>query len=170
MDVCVLYAIVHKDIQIKYKNDEIIIDIVPSIFKYLYIGYTNDFERRMKEHLIKSLDTSYQSSQKLYRRLRSHGWNSYNKIIIKSGLTREKAKKYEIKTIEKYNSFELGLNSTPGGDGSGTGINHYRAQPVNIYNNTTKEITSFMWMGDAADFLGIKSKFVSQSSKFKITI
>ena len=99
MDNCAVYAIVHKDIQIKHKINDIIIDINPLLFKYLYIGYTNDFERRMKEHLTKSLDTSYKSSQKLYKRLRSHGWNSYNKIIIKSDLTREEAKKYEIMTI-----------------------------------------------------------------------
>jgi predicted GIY-YIG superfamily endonuclease len=36
-----------------------------------------------------------------------------------------------------------------------SGANHPCAQEVNVYNNTTGEITSFLWMRDAANYIGV---------------
>lgn len=144
----IIYAFVHKFIK---KLEE----IDTSQFKYMYIGYTNDFDRRMKEHLSHSLNLKYKRSQKFYNRLRSHGWENYDRIILEYDLTHEEAKIREIDLIQKYNTFELGLNSTPGGDGCGIGVNNPMAKAVNLYNNTSGEIISFMCMRDADRYLGV---------------
>ena len=101
---------------------------------------------------------------KLYARLGYHGWGAYQKIILKVGLTRDEAKYAEVETIALYRTFELGLNSTPGGDSFREGEEHHKAQSVNIYNNINGEITSFLWIGDAANFLGAKSSCVGASA------
>jgi hypothetical protein len=82
-------------------------------------------------------------------------------IVMKTGMTREEAKAYEIETIAKYRTFELGLNSTPGGDGCGSGADHPNAQSMNLYNNATGKIESFLCMRDADAFLGYDSNTMS---------
>ena len=124
-------------------------------FKYVYIGMTNDFTRRMGEHLQCVYDLEYKTSGKLYNRLRYHGWNNFDKVILMSGLSEEDAKNMEIYLIAKYNTYEKGLNSTPGGEAL-SGANNPRAEAINIYNNSTGEIFSFSWIGGAAEYLGIK--------------
>jgi hypothetical protein len=115
----------------------------------------------MGEHLKCTNDETFPWSKKLYNRLRSYGWNAFNKIIIKYDLSEKEAKDTEIEMIGKYNTFEKGLNSTPGGDSPGIGSNHPRAQAVNVYNNMTGEIMSFSWEGSAAEFLGIPRGYIS---------
>ncbi|AGE58090.1 GIY-YIG catalytic domain-containing endonuclease [Paramecium bursaria Chlorella virus NW665.2] len=92
---------------------------------------------------------------KLKPRIKSHGWGAYKKTIIWSGLSREDAQQKEIEMISLYRTFELGLNSTPGGDFCGNGADHHNAKAVNIFNNDTGEINSFLCIDDAARFLGI---------------
>ena len=132
-------------------------DVDPDEFKYAYVGYTNDFERRMGEHLRCTNDSGYTTSAKLYNRLRKYGWDNFDKIILMSGLTEEEAKDAEIDTISKYNTFERGMNSTPGGDGGPIlyGANNRNSEAVNIHNNSTGEIISFLCQVDAAKYLGI---------------
>jgi len=101
---------------------------------------------------------------KLYTRLGYHGWGAYKKIILKTGLTRDEAISAEIETISLYRTFELGLNSTPGGDSFREGKDHHKAQPVNIYNNNTGEVTSFLWIGDAANFIGVSRGHIGGSA------
>lgn len=36
-----------------------------------------------------------------------------------------------------------------------SGEKNPRAEPVNVYNNTTGDITSFTWVGGAAEYLGV---------------
>lgn len=159
MNDCVLYAIFCKsDDNIKVIDDSVsvrleVVDI--NVFKYLYLGITNDFDIRMGNHKRAAFSSKYRKSRKFYNRLRDHGWDAYDKIILKTRLTREEVLKLEIEYISKYRSFELGLNSTPGGDGTGSGADHPLAQAVNVYNNTTGRIISFLWMRAADEFLGV---------------
>jgi len=149
-----IYAIIRKDI---------ILDcIIPEEFKYMYIGYTGDFDTRMKSHHKRTLDITFDYSKKLYNRLRSHGWDEYDKIILDTVSSIEEAKAKEIELIAQYNTFEQGLNSTPGGEGGiPSGADNPNAEAVNIYNNTTKEILSFGWMKGAADYLGVSKNNIS---------
>ena len=132
-------------------------DVDPSEFKYAYVGYTNDFERRMIQHLACINNTDYKKSKKLYNRLRYYGWDNFDKMILMSGLTEEEAKDAEIEMIAKYNTFEQGMNSAPGGEGFSCGADHPFAKAVNVYNNSTGEIISFLWIGAAAQYLGVES-------------
>jgi hypothetical protein len=116
----------------------------------------------MKEHLYLAYDLTYTKSQKLYRHLRKYGWDNFVKIILTSNLTHDDAKKIEIRYISHYNTFEKGLNSTSGGDGAASGRDNHRAKAVKIYNNKTREITSFDWLGGCACYLGINYGLVSQ--------
>ncbi|ABT13842.1 hypothetical protein MT325_M288L [Paramecium bursaria chlorella virus MT325] len=165
-----MYMLAHKDINITLNNEDIIFEHDINKFKCVYIGITNNIYRRSKEHARKELILRDENKRqpKLDKHIKKNGWKSYNLLILKTDLTRQEAFDLEIYTIKKYNTFELGLNSTPGGDGGICGINHHRAQAVNIYNNTTKEIKSFLWMGEAADFLGINSTYVSQVANSKL--
>jgi hypothetical protein len=149
---CVLYALHRRDIPV-IKSNEIYFDVDVDKFKYLYIGITNNYRHRMTQHRNSINKVKY--GGKLIPRIKSHGWGAYEKTILLSGLTRDEAKKAEVDTISLYRTFELGLNSTPGGDGCGIGASHHKAQAVNVFNNKTGEITSFLWIGEAAKFLGI---------------
>jgi hypothetical protein len=166
---CVLYVIARKsDENIKITDDGKSVRIKVEdvdVLKYLYIGITSDFDVRMTSHKCNVLNPEYEASRKFYNRIKAHGWDAYEKRVLVTGLTRTEAKKLEIETIDKYRTFEFGLNSTPGGDGCGSGADHPRAQAVNLYNNVTGEITSFMWMGAAAAFLGYKTSETSGVSK-----
>lgn len=149
-----IYAIVQKNVDLHSIN--------PNDFKHAYIGYTSDFNTRMKSHIKRTLDTTFEYSKKLYNRLRSHGWDEYNKIILETVQSEKEAKAKEIEMISQYNTFEKGLNSTPGGEGGiPFGVDNPNAEAVNIYNNTTKEILSFGWMKGAADYLGIDKRNIS---------
>jgi len=149
-----IYAVCHKNIDIYSIN--------PNKFKLVYIGYTSDFNTRMNSHYKRTLDTTFKYSKKLYNRLRSHGWENYNKIILDTTASVEEAKAKEIELIAYYNTFEQGLNSTPGGEGGiPFGVDNPNAEAVNIYNNTTKEILSFGWMKGAADYLGVHKRNIS---------
>lgn len=156
-DSCV-YVIVSNNVEIIDKDGVFRFDVDIDLFKYMYIGMTNDFERRMGEHLYIMNKPDFTTSQKLYNRLRDRGWENYNKIVIARDLTQEEAKVKEIETIAEYKTFELGLNSTPGGDIGLCGGDNPNAEAVNLYNNTTGEIVSFLYMRGADRYLGVKDR------------
>jgi len=159
-----LYAIVKKDPNIVINTPSgIIFDCDVDEHKYIYIGITNNFEKRMSQHKDNIKNINLKKSLKLYNRLRRYGWEAFDKMILKTDLTLEEAKKEEIYTIALYNTFEQGLNSTPGGDTGPHifGAEHWSAKPINIYNNNTGEITSFNWIGGAAGHLDIPPKNVA---------
>ena len=165
---CSLYVISHEDIPIVETESGIIFDVNPDEFKQMYVGITNDVKVRWQRHFNNSSDYSYPYSKKFYNRIRKYGWNAYNKTVVKTNLSREEAKLLEIETIAHYRSFELGLNSTPGGDGTGSGIDHPLSQAVNVYNNSTGDITSFVCQRDAAKYLGIDYRCVFSTANHYI--
>lgn len=82
----------------------------------IYIGRTDNFDRRMNEHkygaLTKKSDTS------LYRAIRKYGWDSMDKKII-CKVESDKSKKIEEELILAHNSVKNGYNDTyigAGGD------------------------------------------------------
>jgi hypothetical protein len=156
---CVLYIIFIRTMPVAIDGTDLSGFDVDQL-KCLYVGITNNPIRRGQEHSRKEKKKIiYKSKKKRQPKLNAHiyknGWKAYDMIVLKTGMTREEACKLEIETIEKYRTFELGLNSTPGGEcGSGVGADHHRAQAVNLFNCKTGEIHSFLWMGAAAEFLG----------------
>lgn len=116
----------------------------------------------MNNHMNCANDEEYQWSQKLYNRLRYYGWDNFDKVILMSGLSERQAKEIEIYLIAKYNTFEKGMNSHPGGSGFLCGANHFRAEAVNVFNKSTGEITSFTWQGGAAQYLGVTTSCIKK--------
>lgn len=166
----VVYAIARKDIGVLRNEDGTVeLDVDPEKFKYLYVGMTHDFEKRMGEHKTNAVNKNYKTSQKLYRRLCKYGWDAFDKVILASDLSLHEAKVKETELIAKYNSFKLGLNSTPGGDGVGWGGEHHNATAVVAFNNSTKEMHTFDCLKAASKFLGIKQPIISNilAGKYK---
>jgi hypothetical protein len=153
-----VYAIVKKDPRILIVDGNgICFNCNINIHKYVYIGYTNNFKKRKSQHCDNIKNLNFKKSLKLYNRLRKHGIDAYDMIILRSGLTLEEAKSIEIDMIAKYKTFEFGLNSTPGGENGPMvfGEDHWSSRPINIHNNKTSEVFSFGWLGGAAKYLDI---------------
>lgn len=82
----------------------------------VYIGRTNDFNRRMVEH--KQCAYTKKSTNTLYKAIRKYGWDNMNKEII-CEVESEKAQKLEEELILAHNSVRKGYNDTyigAGGD------------------------------------------------------
>lgn len=154
---CVLYAILKEDdnLYVEYNDDGSFKDIVfPDGYKRLYIGQTHNFDRRMDQH--KRTTNGDNNKTKVYNCLRKYGWENFTKLIIVDNLTKEELNDREIMGIAKYNSFNEGLNSHPGGDVLANGADHYAARPIKIFNNSTKEELSFECADYGARYLGVK--------------
>lgn len=162
-----IYAILLQDDELYViHNDDGTYDFrVPDGRKRLYFGLTKqEFGQRMKTHNTRSKDITYPLSLKLYNCLRKHGFENFTKIVLQDGLTFEEADAAERTWIAKYDSFHNGLNSTEGGAGSNgvTGDEHYKAKPIKIYNNSTKEILEFSWLKGAAEYLDVPRENIGQ--------
>lgn len=85
----------------------------------VYIGLSNDIERRWKEHKRKYLDIfSNTYNSKLYKALRKYGIENFTFSIIEECSLEELGQK-EIYWINYYNSYYTGYNMTLGGEGWG---------------------------------------------------
>lgn len=84
----------------------------------VYIGKTNNFERRKREHLSVHTNTNSQDYNKLlYKKMREYGIENFEFIIIEECLE-EEWKTREKYWINYYNSFKgRGYNESEGGDG-----------------------------------------------------
>lgn len=80
----------------------------------VYIGRTNDFERRMIEHKYNAFTKKLPNS--LYRACRKYGWENMIKEIILE-VSPENSQKLEEELISAYNSVRLGYNDTYVGGG-----------------------------------------------------
>lgn len=159
MSYCV-YAI-SKDIEIVElsKGAELIVE--PDEWNYLYIGCTDNFERRMDEHFKCAHNESYERSQKFYNRIRNC-WDAFDKTILVHGIkTEQEAKDLEIELIAKYNSHKNGMNSTRGGDGASPGADNPKARAIRAYNNSTGEETPYGCISVCARELELSEKSIS---------
>lgn len=87
-----------------------------------YIGLTNDFDRRKKEH-IRHLNNNNHFNVYLQRSWNKHSEYNFNFEIIEKDINPKNIEQKEIYYIEKYNSFEEGYNLTTGGE-RGKSVHH----------------------------------------------
>jgi len=80
----------------------------------VYIGRTDNFDRRMIEHKAGSKKILHRS---LYKAIRKYGWESFQKEIIAECVGEDNAQIVEEGLIKKYNSVKKGYNDTYGGNG-----------------------------------------------------
>lgn len=89
--------------------------IVNNVNGLVYIGCTiNSLEQRFNEHLYRCFKTDYKS--KLYNSIKKYGTENFSIELIEEcelNVIYETEKKY----VEKYDSYNNGLNSTLGGEG-----------------------------------------------------
>ena len=156
-----VYAISH-NIPIIQTELENVLLVNPEEDNLLYIGYTGrHFEDRMKEHRSKIQDLNYNKSQKFYRRIRNC-WDFWDKTILINNIENEEdAKLTEINLIALYNSYHKGLNSTAGGDGSSMGSDNHNARAIRVYNNLTREETTYDCIEECAKYTGLNAKNIS---------
>jgi group I intron endonuclease len=107
------YKVVTNDLQIIYC-------ITNKINNKLYIGKTNDFQRRKTEHLRRAFnhnDKSYDFP--LYRAIREYGIENFEFAVL-GRFVPEKINQKEQEFIQKFNTRQNGYNLTDGGEGGKT--------------------------------------------------
>lgn len=86
-----------------------------------YVGQTNDFNRRHKEHISSSYNEKrkYQYNYPFHRAIRKYGIENFKiQILAENILTQEKMNEYEIFFIKRYNTLannKKGYNVASGG-------------------------------------------------------
>lgn len=80
----------------------------------VYIGQTNNLQKRINDHL---REAKTGSDSKVYRAMRKYSITKNDFEIIEDGIeTKDDANSREIYWISQYDSFKNGYNSTQGGD------------------------------------------------------
>jgi group I intron endonuclease len=80
-----------------------------------YIGYTTkDLEWRKQRHK----NHSKKSKTHFHNAIRKYGWEDFEWSIIESNINEKNIKQKEINYIKKYNTYNMGYNSTEGGEGT----------------------------------------------------
>lgn len=80
----------------------------------MYIGQTNDFKKRKKDHFANGKNNKINTS--LYNAMRKYGVDNFEMEIIEDDIKKEDINKKEIYYIKKYNTYYEGYNMTFGGD------------------------------------------------------
>lgn len=117
----------------------------------MYVGKTNDFERRKKEHIHSTSDHLFS------RAIRKYGKQSFFWTILEDGIeTKEDASKRERYFIKKYKTYfrwknSSGYNMTKGGDGDSC----WNVRRVASYSLDGKFLKEFETVSDAARFYKI---------------
>lgn len=93
---------------------------------------------------------NYKSNDYLTNAVNKYGWDSFQKVIIASGITEEEAKNFEILLIDKLDTMnsDKGYNLTAGGDGV-VGYKH---------TDTTKEKLRRAKLGKNNPMYGVSMK------------
>lgn len=82
-----------------------------------YIGYTNNYDRRMANHR-NGGKTGTGSCKQLYESMKKHGSDNFTFNVLYDKIESvQEAKLLESTTIEKYDTFKNGYNAHPGGTG-----------------------------------------------------
>lgn len=100
----------------------VVYKIINNINGCIYIGITNNFERRMREHKNNAENLNYKYKSKLYNAMRKYGIENFSSEIIETVKSRKQLEEREKHWIKFYNStdHELGYNITDGGTGGCT--------------------------------------------------
>ena len=77
----------------------------------LYVGQTNDYDRRMKEH-----QKEDSGCTAIARAIQKYGWENIEEFVLIEGLTKEQANYWEKHYISIFDCFVNGYNLTSGGD------------------------------------------------------
>ena len=84
----------------------------------IYIGYTDNFEERLKEHKVATKHYDFA----LYKAIRKYGWNNFNcEIIYQSWdklFCKTEMEKHFINEYQSYITNKKGYNMTFGGEGN----------------------------------------------------
>lgn len=98
------------------KGDYMIIyKFTNSITGQVYIGKTvQSIEKRVKGHL---RYCQKGNSTKLANSINKYGWDNFSVEVLEEVVNKEELNEREIYWINKYDSYQNGLNSTLGGDG-----------------------------------------------------
>lgn len=137
----------------------IVYKITNNITSKSYVGYSSTtLEHRVSQHF-KSAEKYEGSSRKFYNSIQKHGTNCWTAEVLYEGLTIEEAKQLEIHTIEKFNTYNNGYNSTLGGDGN-NGI---------IMSDESNRKRSVALKGISKDYDRMHGKVHSEETKNKIS-
>ena len=98
------------------------ISFPPELTTKVYVGKTNNTDRRWNKH---QYDARNGSKFAIHCALRKYGIENAIFEVISTCLKEEYANEAEIALIEQYDSFNNGYNMTAGGEGCGSGENHY---------------------------------------------
>lgn len=100
----------------------VVYKITNNINNYIYIGITNNFKRRMREHKNNVENINYKYKSKLYNAMRKYGVENFSSEIIEVVNNREELEEREKYWISFYNSTDanIGYNITKGGTGGQT--------------------------------------------------
>lgn len=119
----------------------------------IYIGKTNNLERRRKEHEQKT------SNSQIDRAIKKYGKENFKWEVIEL-VEKEKSNEREKYWIEKYNTYfrnknSNGYNMTKGGDGG----NAWNVSRVHIYDLQGNYIKTFQSISDLRKELNTKTNF-----------
>lgn len=100
----------------------VIYKITNSINGKIYIGMTNNFEQRMREHKSNAKSDKYKYKSRLYNSIRKYGWENFDKETIDFAKNKHDAEEKEKYYISLYNSVDkdVGYNIVAGGTGGKT--------------------------------------------------
>ena len=89
---------------------------------YIYIGITNNFKQRIREHKSYANSNRYKYKSRFYNAIRKYGFENFKFEIIETVENRKQLEEREIYWIKYYNSTDkkVGYNITAGGTGGQT--------------------------------------------------
>lgn len=129
----------------------------------VYIGRTNDFNRRMIEHkFISEKNYKEKYDYALYRAIRKYGWDNFEKRILFETNDESLLKKIEEEFILAYDAVKKGYNNMYGSDGGDV----FKDNPERL--EKMKQINRELFSGEKNPMYGKKhSKSAIQKQKEK---
>lgn len=128
-----------------------------------YVGQTNNFDRRKREHSSNSLNNNSSEYELLFhKKLREYGIENFDITILEENIeTSEKANEREMFWIEKLHTYvgdnQGGYNLTKGGDNH----DHSRIYSIEIINEIKKAIKEGKNYNEISNKYGISIGYIS---------